>query len=154
MKSIIAIDPGASGGIAWRDSEGTVHAEPMPNGMTAQLDRLRSLICQLAGPSGVLIVIEKTGTYRPGMSAPALCTFARHCGHLEAGAYCLGAPTVQVAPSVWQGKLGSLPRDKADRKRAIRDAMARLFPWTEPTLKTADALGILNWSFGQRDELP
>jgi hypothetical protein len=43
MTPFLAIDPGASGGLAWRDADGIVHAEPMPDGMTAQVDRLRSL---------------------------------------------------------------------------------------------------------------
>ena len=33
--NLIAIDPGASGGIAWTDGDGA-HAEPMPDGMRRQ----------------------------------------------------------------------------------------------------------------------
>jgi hypothetical protein len=40
-------------------------------------------------------------------------------------------------------KLGTLPKDKPERKRAIRELMARRFPGLEVTLKTADALGLL-----------
>ena len=39
--------------------------------------------------------------------------------------------------------LGVLPKDKAERKRAIREEMARRFPGLEVTLKTADALGLM-----------
>jgi len=39
--------------------------------------------------------------------------------------------------------LGTLPKPKAERKRAIRELMARLFPAVGVTLKTADALGLL-----------
>jgi hypothetical protein len=35
----IAIDPGKSGGIAYRDTDGSVHAVPMPD-TVADLDRL------------------------------------------------------------------------------------------------------------------
>ena len=40
-------------------------------------------------------------------------------------------------------KLGVLLKDKAERKRAIRELLARRFPGLEVTLKTADALGML-----------
>lgn len=143
MKTLIAIDPGASGGIAWSDAEGIVHAEPMPDGMTAQVDFLRSLAAQLSSSAAI---VEKVGGYMPGNSGPAACKFARHCGHLEAALYTLGVPTHQTTPQKWQAKLGTWPADKQDRKRAIRDEMARRYPHLTVTLRTADALGILEAS--------
>lgn len=140
MKPFLAIDPGASGGLAWRDADGIVHAEPMPDGMTAQVDFLRSLA---AGLPGLTAIMEKVGTYVPGNHVGSACTFARHCGHLEAALYALGIPFTEVAPAVWMKKLGTLPKDKAERKRAIREEMQRRLPGLEVTLKTADALGIL-----------
>lgn len=143
-RPIIAIDPGAAGGVAWTESDGTVWAAPMPSGMTAQADLLRSLVASLPG---AVAVLEKVGGYMPGNSGPAACTFARHCGHLEAALYLLGVPSEQVAPGVWMKKaLGALPSEKPERKRAIREAMARRYPALAVTLKTADALGILTWA--------
>ena len=140
MKPRIAIDPGASGGIAWRDAEGVVHAEPMPEGMTAQVDFLRSLA---AGLPGVEAIIEKVGYWMPGDHPNSATKFARHCGHLEAALYALGVPFVAVAPGVWMKKLGALPPDKQQRKRAIREDMQRRFPALSVTLSTADALALL-----------
>ena len=40
-------------------------------------------------------------------------------------------------------RLGTLPKDKAEQKRAIREEMARRFPGLAVTLKTADALGMM-----------
>ena len=142
-RPIIAIDPGAAGGVAWTESDGTVWAAPMPSGMTAQADLLRSLVASLPG---AVAVLEKVGGYMPGNSGPAACTFARHCGHLEAALYLLGVPSEQVAPGVWMKALGALPSVKPARKRAIREAMARRYPALAVTLKTADALGILTWA--------
>jgi hypothetical protein len=147
MKPIIGIDPGVSGGLAWIDTEGITHAEPMPDGMTAQADRLRALAAELPC---LVAVIEKTGSYMPGNSGPAAATFARHCGHLEAILYVLEIPAEQVAPGVWQRALGELPKDKPERKRAIRELMARRFPALSITLKTADALGLLSWAMEKR----
>jgi hypothetical protein len=142
MKPILAIDPGASGGLAWTHDSCTF-ACPMPEGLTAQADWIRSLA---AGVPGITCTIERTGTYVPGNSGPAAATFARHCGHLEAILYVLGIPTTQVAPGVRQKHLGTLPKEKPDRKRAIREEMARRYPTLTVTLKTADALGILSWA--------
>lgn len=140
MKPIIAIDPGASGGIAWRDKDGVVDAEPMPEGMTAQVDFLRSLAASLPGAEAV---IEKVGYWMPGDHPNSATKFARHCGHLEAALYTLAVPFVSVAPAVWMKKLGTLPKEKAERKRAIKEEMQRRYPSLTVTLLTADALGLL-----------
>jgi hypothetical protein len=142
----IAIDPGASGGIAWTDRDGIAQAAPMPDGMTAQVDFLRALRAELPTAGAVM---ERVGGYRPGNSGPAAVTFARHCGNLEAALYSLGVPTICVTPRKWQAALGTWPDEKADRKRAIRDAMARRYPHLHVTLGTADALGMLTWAYGR-----
>lgn len=140
MKTILAIDPGASGGLAWTDEDGIVHAAPMPEGMSAQIDKLRQLACD-----GYDVIIENVGYHMPGNSAVATSKFARHVGHLEATAYTLGMPVTYVAPQTWQKALGTWPKDKKERKAAIKEAMARRYPHLSVTLKTADALGILSW---------
>jgi hypothetical protein len=150
MTSIVTIDPGAAGGLAWMDADGIARCEPMPDGMSAQADRLRALAAELPG---LVAVMERTGSYMPGNSGPAAVTFARHCGHLEAILYALGLPTEQVAPGVWQKALGTLPADKPERKRAIKEQMARRFPALPVTLKTADALGILTWAMERRGSM-
>ena len=140
MKSIIAIDPGASGGIAWSKQDGGgVETAPMPEGMTEICDFIRGLAASLVDP---VCYIEKVGGYMPGNSGPAACKFARHMGHLEMALYANGVPTVQVTPNKWMKAIGSWPKDKTERKRAIKEEMARRFPHLKVTLKTADALGV------------
>lgn len=146
---VLTIDPGASGGLAWIDQEGVTHCDPMPSGMSAQADWLRAL---LATHPGIVAVMEKVGTYVPGNSGPAAATFARHCGHLEAILYTLGIPASSVAPSVWQKVLGVLPKEKPERKRAIREQISRRYPALSVTLRTADALGILTWALDNKKE--
>ena len=150
-KPIIAIDPGVAGGFAWVDSGGITHAESMPVGMTAQADRLRSLA---AKNNQLKAVLEKVGTYVPGNGGPATATFARHVGNLEGILFTLSISTEQVAPSVWQRALGTLPKDKPVRKRAIRELMARRFPHLVVSLKTADALGLLTWAMERQSPKP
>jgi len=140
---ILAIDPGASGGLAWTDADGHVHAYPLPEGMTAQVDRLRELAAELPG---LKAVIERAGYWMPGDHPNSAARFARHCGHLEAALYAVGIPFRQVPPAKWMKSLGTLPKEKPARKRAIREEMARRFPHLAVTLATADALGILCWA--------
>lgn len=142
-RPIVAIDPGANGGIAWVDLDGIVRAVRMPDGMTEQADYLRSLFFELHTCHAV---IEKTGTHVAGNSASASVKFARHCGNLEAILYMAGFSTLQVAPAVWQKHFGTLPKDKAERKRSIKEEMQRRYPHLSVTLATGDALGILSYA--------
>lgn len=160
----IAIDPGASGGIAWRDNDGATYAIPMPDGMTAQVDALREIV---AVNPGITATVEQVGGYMPGNAGPGAVKFARHCGHLEAALYCMGVSVSEVPPSKWMVALGHgvgkyLPagcKDMAEKERkraraaavrlnknAIKEHMARLHPHIAVTLKTSDALGILAWA--------
>ena len=143
MKPILCIDPGASGGLALLNREGNVEAFPMRDGMTEQIDAIRHIA--VTNP-GIKAVIEKVGFHRPGNSAVSTAKFARHCGHLEAALYSAGIPFEEVAPGTWMRALGTLPKDKADRKRAIKEIVARRFPHLTITLKTSDALGMLVWA--------
>lgn len=148
---IIAIDPGANGGIAWVDNDDIVRAEKMPEGMTAQADFIMQLRSGLTGP--MTAILEKVGTYVKGNSGPAAAKFARHCGNIEAALYVLGVqlfPPGGVAPQVWMKALGSLPKDKQERKRAIKECMARVYPHLTVTLYTADALGLLYWGMNRK----
>ena len=128
--------------MAWVTEDGVIRAERMPDGMTAIVDRLRELGCELPDCSAV---VEKVGQWVPGDHPNAATKFARHCGNVEATLYALGVPFREVAPGVWMRSLGKLPSEKAARKRAIRELMARRYPHLKVTLKTADALGILTW---------
>ena len=144
MKPILCIDPGEdSGGLALLNREGNVEAFPMRDGMTEQIDAIRHIA---ATNPGIMAVLEKVGFHRPGNSAVSTAKFARHCGHLEAALYTWGIPYTEVSPAVWMRALGTLPKDKADRKRAIKEIVARRFPHLTITLKTSDALGIYLWA--------
>ena len=96
-------------------------------------------------------VMERVGSYMPGNSGVAAATFARHCGHIEAALYCLCIPLVlNPTPQTWMKQAGTWPKDKQERKRAIKEAMQRRHPHLAVTLKTADALALLGWAEGVR----
>ena len=120
----------------------------MPDGMTDLVDRLRKLRALRISPVRLAsrkVIIEKVGNYMPGNSGPSAAKFARHCGHIECACYCLGFSTEQVAPQKWMKALGTMPKDKAQRKRHIKELMARKHPHLIVTLVNADALGIMEW---------
>jgi hypothetical protein len=140
---VIAIDPGLSGGIAW-ECDGVVDALPMPQGMTAICDTLRTLAATMRNP---VAVVERVGGYMPGNSGPAAATFARHCGQLDAAVYLCGIPLAHnPTPQQWQSGLRTWPKDKGERKRAIKEWAAQRYPHLKVTLKTADALAMLAWA--------
>ena len=137
--SIICIDPGASGGIAWIDADGNAQAANMPASMTAICDWLRAF----DGKPGV--VIEKVGTGRPGNAAGAMTTFARHCGNLDAALYLLGYPIIaNPTPNAWMRLTGCPAKlEKSARKKWLKDYAQRRYPHLRVTLKTSDALAML-----------
>lgn len=141
--ALFTIDPGVDGGYAIQPPFGPIEAAPMPEGMTAQIDAIRAISAQFPM---LRAVMERVGFHRPGNSAVATAKFARHCGHLEAALYALGVPFIEVTPRKWMAAIGALPADKQERKRAVREEMARRFPHLKVTLAVADALGILEWA--------
>lgn len=148
-KSILAIDPGASGGFAWARTNGEVLVANMPEGMTSQGKLLREIFD--ANPD-IVAVMENVGFHQQGNNASASAKFARHVGNLEALLYAFEMPTLAPpTPQVWQRVLGALPRgsdpkSKQARKKAIQEKMQRRHPGLKVTLKVADALGILMWA--------
>jgi hypothetical protein len=138
---LLAIDPGASGAIASRTVGGAIITENMPDTLGDLYDFLQSF---KVGQPNTVCICEKVGFHVQGNNAVASCKFARHNGHLEMALYALSIPTVYVAPAKWMGVVcGSLPKDKALRKRAIKAQMQLKFPSLSVTLKNADALGLM-----------
>jgi len=136
--NIIAIDPGENGAIVIMRANGAVEACKMPDTPKEIFELLvKSSI------SGAKCYIEKVGGYVPGNSSTAAVKFARHMGHLDMALIAACIPTEQVAPIVWQKKLGALSKEKPERKRQIKDMMQRRYPGLKVTLWNADALGIM-----------
>jgi len=143
--NVIAIDPGEDGAIVILRANGSVEACKMPDTPKEIFDILikNSLY-------GAHCIIEKVGGYVPGNSSTAAVKFARHMGHLDMALIAACIPTEQVAPTVWQKRLGALSKDKAERKRQIKDMMQRRYPDLKVTLINADALGILTAMYGHK----
>lgn len=143
-KELIAIDPGKSGGIAWRMAYGT-RAIPMPATEPDIATKLKEIYYHLDKPT---VLIEEVGGYigRP-QPGSAMFTFGRNFGFLLGVLTSLGARIVLVRPQKWQGYLG-LGKSEGDRtkwKNKLKQKAQNLYPDLAITLSTSDALLILEY---------
>ena len=155
-KVLIAIDPGKSGGIAWRDEEG-VHSQKMPETIKDLFELLDSFTFD-NGASRTVVLMEKVGKHRLGNSAQSSATFAKHVGHLEMALVACELPTYEVTATGWMKEVvpgrpkGVESKQVRDRKNYIKDQMQRRHPHLKVTLATADALGILEYAVKHQAE--
>lgn len=146
MIALMAIDPGAAGGIAWTDGDGSIQCIPMPATEGEVLNHLRSLVA-----SGLrTAVIEEVGGYcGVGMPGSRMFTFGRGFGFLLGCLQTMGVAIVLAKPAKWQKhfSLGTVKSSggKTLWKRKLAAEAARRFPTANVTLKTADALLILEY---------
>jgi hypothetical protein len=141
--SLIAIDPGMSGGVAWI-REGQVGACRMPpedelNDLFFTLGPIRAVYTELVPwVLGVRISPASVGKlhYNRGL-----------CEGLVIGR---GIRLVRVEPKVWQAKFHLGSRKDAGGysqwKRKLKTEAARRFPDLDVTLDTADALLMLEFA--------
>lgn len=149
-RRILAIDPGVKGAIALGLVEmGVLHEMEVVRMPETQAD-LWEWLRRLPHDTNHAY-IEHVGGYRPGNSGPAAVKFARQVERCEMALTCLYISWERVTPSKWMKYvLGTVPADKKERKRAIKEAMQRLYyPRLHVTLDNADALGIFTWAAGQ-----
>lgn len=146
-QNYIAIDPGISGGIAYVDTDGSVHALPMPDTLH-DLDTQLHILCvgQLAVPfDQATVFLEELPKFAGKMSGSSMATMFRNYGRIEGLLAAYGARIEYLPPRKWQQCLGlgdkktHGPRWKAHLKGRAQ----ALYPNLSVTLKTADALLIL-----------
>ena len=146
MNTLIAIDPGKSGGIAWVTPDGFTNGCPMPDTEGDVLDRLRELA--IYQPTAY---VEEVGGYcGAGQPGSAMFTFGRGFGFILGCLMSMGVSVVLVKPQKWQKhfSLGTSREagSKADWKRKLKAEAQRRYPTVDVTLKTADALLILDYA--------
>lgn len=154
MKRILAIDPGASGGIVELYPNGVVVALAMPD--DADLcDQIESFaIAARADGELPVCYMELVGGFIAGAKFPgsAMFNFGSGYGYLRGLLAANRIETRLIRPQEWQAGIPGVRgvKEKAVRKRAMKEHAARLFPTTKVTLKTSDALCIAD--FGRRLE--
>jgi hypothetical protein len=143
---IISIDPGASGGIAWRTSEGGILCAKMPETEGDIIIFMRGF-----NPDAHTIFMEEVGGYigkaQPGS---AMFTFGRNTGFLIGAIMAMGFRLEMVRPQVWQKRLGigtsRTCASKSEWKNKLKAVAQRKFPTANVTLATSDALLILDYA--------
>ena len=145
MKNILAIDPGASGGFAWRDILGKVHTLKMPDTEGDVVSFIRSRACD-----GCTVVLEQVGGFIQGNPAPGstMFNFGEGFGIIKGATQALGVPLVMVRPQAWQKALSLGNKKDYDKrwKPHLKEVAQRLYPSIDITLKTADAILILHYA--------
>ena len=126
---ILAVDPGASGALAFLDlAAGKLDILDMP---TVEVKRgaknkteisPQMLAALIRGRAPLVAVLERVGAM-PGQGTASMFQFGRGVGMLEGALAALQIPTEYVAPLVWQKAVGSRDGKDGNRQRA-----AELFP--------------------------
>ena len=142
---MIAIDPGASGGIAYITVNGMIDAIKMPETEGDVLAKLKNLRTYHE-----VIVIEQVGGYIGGAGSPgsAMFNFGRGFGFLLGVSMTLGYRIEMVRPQGWQKALSlgnSKGMKKTEWKNKLKAEAQRRFPNLSVTLSTADALLIIEY---------
>ena len=151
MKTIVAIDPGLSGGLAVRWF-GKTDCWAMPETEGDLLERLREIktVAGLEGDDLVCVLEEVSGFAGKAQPGSAMFRFGAHFGFIKGVVQALGIRLVLVRPQAWQKGFGlgtaSACRTKTIWKNKLKAEAQRRFPHLNVTLKTADALLILEHS--------
>lgn len=157
LKTILAIDPGANGGMAVVHN-GNVNCYPMPDteGDIIESFVIPSRMAYIAGQERVAYIEAQTGVVGPQMrvSASAMFTFGRNYGFLIGALQATGWKIELVRPQIWQKALSLGTKAGAGGKTAWKNKLKaeaqRLFPAQKVTLKTADALLLLEYAKRQQ----
>jgi len=145
--TVLAIDPGASGGFSWKNPDGSICCRKRPE---TEGDIL-ALLREIKGSGEMTVWLEEVGGYisnRP-QSGSMMFNFGHGCGFLRGAVMALGCRLELVRPQKWQAPLGlggkkSCASD-AEWKRKLKAKSQQLFPDQPVTLATADALLILDY---------
>jgi crossover junction endodeoxyribonuclease RuvC len=162
MKTIIAIDPGLSGGLAVARF-GKTECYPMPEtqgdliGLLREIKATHDLECVPKTGEVVCVLEEVNGFAGKAQPGSAMFRFGENFGFIKGVVQALGMKLVLVRPQVWQSafSLGTASRcaSKSEWKNKLKAEAQRRFPNLKVTLKTADALLLREYARSIPEEL-
>jgi hypothetical protein len=164
-RTYIAVDPGASGAIAWADREGG-GVVPMPETRRGCIEAIRRIL-KLSVSGDPVAYVEKISGFIPDGGASQMFEFGKSVERVSCILETLGVRIIEITPQAWQKtlSLGKAERMKAlpgmsdeqkkavkthnsgvkrDWKRKLQAEAERRFPGQRVTLKTCDALLLLD----------
>jgi len=145
--TVIGIDPGKSGGIAWI-TDGKPCVEKVPDTTGDLWGLIQDIVVSAMSGYNVTFkcYIEQVHS-SPQMGVVSAFTFGQGFGQLEMALTAAGIPFERVRPQVWQKAMGCMT--KGD-KNVSKAKAQELFPSMKITHATADALLIAE--YGKRQQ--
>jgi hypothetical protein len=146
--TVIGIDPGVSGGVAFKREGQAAEAVAMPNTEGDLVALLRQLAVE---PANTVAFVEEVSGYA-GSQQPGsrMFTFGRNFGFIVGVLQTLGVRVELVRPQRWQKALAlgtaSGCSTKTIWKNKLKACAQRLYPHLRVTLQISDALLILEYS--------
>lgn len=143
--NIIAVDPGASGGLALY-ATGKVSAEVL------NCDTICTYVSVLRETydANIVAYMEQVQGYIGGDGAPgsSMFNFGNGYGYLRGLFDMASIPLRLVPPQKWMRAVapGVIGMEYGERKRALKALAQSWYPEIEVTLKLADALGLLRYA--------
>ena len=142
MTTLIAIDPGASGGIAYGNTSSP--KDPALVNMPETVHDLVEVLRDAAVEGDAHAFVELVGGYI-GKAQPASSAFVfgENYGKIQGALAALGIPFTLVRPQKWQASLSlgnSKGMTKPQWKNKLKAKAQQLYPQSKVTLQTADAL--------------
>jgi hypothetical protein len=151
LKTILSVDPGKLGGMALARDGKFVDCWPMPETEGDVMDVLKNVALQHYSESNrvdapCICYIEAVHAM-PKQGVTSTFTFGRGYGFVLGVLMSHSFKIVTVTPQRWQKALGITPSEsKTKHKNKLKAKAQELYPNVKPTLKTADALLILEWA--------
>jgi len=150
MKTVVAIDPGVSGGVAVCAFGKTIcHAMPATQGDVLELLRDIKNAASVESAECICVLEEVGGFAGKAQPGSAMFKFGEGFGFLKGVIQALGIKLELVRPQVWQKSFGlgtaSRCASKTEWKNKLKAEAQRRFPQLRVTLATADALLIADY---------
>ena len=155
MTTILAIDPGALGGYALSHRLDPIYAHPMPKteGDLLGAITLINRVSVMDQTERIACLEEVGGFCGVGQPGSAMFKFGRGFGFILGILMATGWRIVLVKPQRWQKEFGLGTKAQAGGttawKNKLKAKAQQLYPTVDVTLKTADALLILDYAIHQ-----
>lgn len=145
--TIIAIDPGKSGGLAIHDN-GETAAHKMPDTLKAVAE-----LVNVTSDISAVAYVEHVPAFIPSSRPKNMFRLGENFGGVQGVLAAVGIRTILVRPAKWQafyavGKRSQCRTD-SEWKNKLKAEAQRRFPKLTVTLATADALLLLDYAMRQ-----
>lgn len=157
MKTVLAIDPGASGGIAVQEGDSKPYVFAMPDTDGDLVGELKAIACRARSENLEYVAFIEQLTGFAGVAVPGHTMFkmGRNLGVAIGALQAFGFRVEMVTPQKWTKyfSVGTARScgSKTEWKNKLKAEAQRRFPDLKVTLKTADALLILDYALNTKD---